>query len=192
MAADDRLYPKPVDPNSSFVRVLQPGATVAVVDGKTMNNLVNGISPYVNVQPGNIAVSAGTSSATFKVAPGAYYTYAWTTSGEGIAMKDVAPTDASKAEVYVYNLSDKPTIDLFVPSAKVDAVSDVPMNGSKGVALKAPLTLNVEVHLRDQHASARRSMGSTCERKGAVSVVLTGSGSTYSAVALPNAFYVSQ
>src|SRR4051812_41939362 len=125
LAADDGLYEKPVDPNSAFVRVLSPNTNVAVIDGKTLNSLSNGLSPYVNVQPGDIAVTAGDTSGTVPAQPGAYYTLTWGPDGKPLVIQDAAPTDPSKAEVYLYNLSDKTTVNLFVPAAKVDAIADV-------------------------------------------------------------------
>ena len=187
LAQDAGLYDKPVDPNSAFVRVLLPGAGAANVDGNALTDLSNGFSAYVNVQPGDIEVSAGDASATVTAEPGAYYTLGWAPDGTALTFNDLAPSDPSKAQVYLYNLSDKPAVGLYVPAAKVDAITDVAINGTAAVALKAPLTLDVEV--RSGSETLASIAGIDLQRKGGVSIVLTGSGTAYEAQSVENAFF---
>ena len=71
-AQDDGLYDAPVDPNSAFVRVLVPGAAVAVVNGTTVDDVTDGLSAYVNVARGDCQVSAGDFAGYVTAAPGAY------------------------------------------------------------------------------------------------------------------------
>jgi alginate O-acetyltransferase complex protein AlgF len=186
-AQDDGLYDAPVDPNSAFVRVLAPAASIAVVNGTSLDQLTDGLSPYVNVQPGDIAVSAGEADGTVKAAPGGYYTYAFDADGKPTLLTDQAANDPSKAIVYFYNFSDKPTVDLFVPSAKVNAIEAIPTNGTKSVALKAPLKLDVEVMA--DGASIAKVAGLDLKRRGGVSVIFWGTEGAYSAAAVQNAFY---
>ena len=189
-AQDDGLYDAPVDPNSAFVRVLSPGASVAVVAGTTVNDLKDGLSPDVNVQPGDIPVSAGELTGDVSATPGGYYTYAIGADGVPVVLLDQPASDPSKATVYFYNLSDKPSVDLFVPSAKVKALEDVAEDGAKSVALKAPLTLEFEVQA--DGATVAKVAALDLKRRSGFSIVLTGSGGTYTATAYENGFFRTQ
>jgi alginate O-acetyltransferase complex protein AlgF len=187
LAQDDGLYDAPVDPNSAFVRVLVPGAAMAVVNGTTVEGLTDGLSAYVNVEPGEIAVAAGDATGTVSATPGAYFTYAWTAAGEPVVMQDQAANDPSKAIVYFYNLSDKATVDLFVPSAKVNAIEAIPASTGKSVALKAPLKLDIEVVAEGETIAKVAQVD--LKRRGGVSIILSGSEGNYTAAAVENAFF---
>jgi alginate O-acetyltransferase complex protein AlgF len=190
IAQDDGLYDAPVDPNSAFVRVLVPGAAVAVVNGTTIDDMTGGLSAYVNVQPGDIQVSAGDVAGSVTAVPGAYYTYATGAAGEPVLLTDLPATDPSKATVYFYNLSDMAVVDLFVPSAKVKAIEGVAGDAAKSVALKAPLTLDFEVQA--EGATVAKVAALDLKRRGGVSIVFTGSDGSYSATAVENAFFRAQ
>jgi alginate O-acetyltransferase complex protein AlgF len=190
LAQDDGLYDAPVDPNSAFVRVLVPGAAVAVVNGTTVDDITEGLSAYVNVQPGDIPVSAGDVSGSIAAEPGAYYTYAWSVEGEPLVLTDQPASDPSKATVYFYNLSDLASVDLFVPAAKTKAIEAVEGDTTKSVALKAPLTLDFEVQADGKPVATIASL--SLKRRGGVSIILTGSNGTYSATAVENAFFRAQ
>lgn len=190
LAQDDGLYDAPVDPNSSFVRVLVPGSAVAVVNGTTVDNVTDGLSAYVNVQPGDIPVSAGDVSGSVTAEPGTYYTYAWSVEGEPLVLQDSPATDPSKATVYFYNLSDLASVDLFVPTAKVKAIEAIAGDTAKSVALKAPLTLDFEVQADGQPVATVASLD--LKRRGGVSIVFTGSNGSYTATAVENAFFAAQ
>lgn len=183
-AQDEGLYAKAIDPNSAFVRVLAPGAASAVVNGKSIGQLQDGLSPYVNVQPGDISVSAGSASGTVTATPGQYFTFVSDASGKGTTLKDMKPDDPSKAAVYLYNLSDLDKVNLFVPAANANALSDVAQLGSKGVLLKAPLTIGAEIKSNDKVVAKIASID--LKRKNGVSIIVTGSGGTYSASAVDN------
>lgn len=189
-AQDDGLYDAPVDPNSAFVRVLVPGSAVAVVNGTTVDNITDGLSAYVNVEPGDIPVSAGDVSGSLPAAPGTYYTYAWSVEGEPLVLEDAPSSDPSKATVYFYNLSDLASVDLFVPTAKVRAIEAVAGDSTKSVALKAPLTLDFEVQADGKPVASVAALD--LKRRGGVSIVFTGSNGSYSATAVENAFYRAQ
>jgi alginate O-acetyltransferase complex protein AlgF len=190
VAQDDGLYDAPVDPNSAFVRVLVPGAAVAVVNGTTVDNITDGLSAYVNVQPGDIPVSAGDVSGSVTATPGTYYTYAWSVEGEPLILEDAPSSDPSKATVYFYNLSDLASVDLFVPTANVKAIEAIAGDTGKSVALKAPLTLDFEVQADGQAVATVAALD--LKRRGGVSIVLTGSNGTYTASAVENAFFRAQ
>ncbi len=190
LAQDDGLYDAPVDPNSAFVRVLVPGAAVAVVAGTTVDDMTDGLSAYVNVEPGDIEVSAGDAHGSITAAPGAYYTYAWSVEGEPLVLADTPASDPSKATVYFYNLSDLDSVDLFVPAAKTKAIEGIAGDTTRSVALKAPLTLDFEVQSEGQPVATVASLN--LKRRGGVSIVLTGANGTYTATAVENAFYRAQ
>lgn len=187
LAQDDGLYDAPVDPNSAFVRVLVPGAAVAVVNGTTVDDITDGLSAYVNVQPGDVPVSAGDVSGSVTASPGAYYTYAWSVEGEPLVLLDDPASDPSKATVYFYNLSDLASVDLFVPTARTRAIEAIAGDTSKSVALKAPLTLDFEVQADGKPVAT--VAGLDLKRRGGVSIIFTGSNGTYSAAAVDNAFF---
>jgi alginate O-acetyltransferase complex protein AlgF len=185
-AQDDGLYEAPVDPNSAFVRVLLPGAAIAVVNGSHFNKLPGGLSPYVNVMPGEVELSAGEADATVNAAPGIFYTLAWDAAGGVVTIKDRVSNDPAKADVYLYNLSDQPSVDLFVPAAKVNAIEGAPAAGSKSVALKAPLKVDVEIKIKGE--TIGKVAGLSLTRRGGVSVVLSGSNGVYTVTAVNNVF----
>jgi len=190
LAQDDGLYDAPVDPNSAFVRVLVPGAAVAVVSGTTVDDITDGLSAYVNVEPGDVSVSAGDVSGSVTTSAGAYYTYAWSVEGEPLVLQDDPASDPSKATVYFYNLSDLDSVDLFVPAAKTKAIEGVGGDTGKSVALKAPLTLDFEV--QSEGAAVATVASLDLKRRGGVSIIFTGSNGTYSAAAVENAFFRAQ
>ena len=189
-AQDDGLYDAPVDPNSAFVRVLVPGAAVAVVNGTTVDDVTDGLSAYVNVAPGDVQVSAGDVAGSVTASAGAYYTYATTAAGEPLLLTDQPASDPSKATVYFYNLSDKPTVDLFVPSAKAKAIEGVAGDTAKSVALKAPLTLDFEVQADGETVAQVAAL--ELKRRGGVSILFTGSGGSYTTTAVQHAFFRGQ
>lgn len=190
LAQDDGLYDAPIDPNSAFVRVLVPGAAIAVVNGTTVDDMTDGLSAYVNVAPGDIEVSAGDFSGSVSASPGAYYTYASTVTGEPLLLTDQPASDPSKATVYFYNLSDQASVDLFVPSAKVKAIEGVAGDTAKSVALKAPLTLDFEVQA--EGGTVAKVAALDLKRRGGVSIVFSGSDGNYTATAVQNAFFRGQ
>lgn len=190
LAQDDGLYDAPVDPNSAFVRILVPGAAVAIVNGTTVDDITDGLSPYVNVAPGDIQVAAGDVSGSVTASPGAYYTYAWSAAGEPLVLTDQPASDPSKATVYFYNLSDMASVDLFVPSAKVKAIEAVAGDTAKSVALKAPLTLDFEVQA--DGATVAKVASLDLKRRGGVSIIFSGTAGNYSAAAVENAFFRAQ
>ena len=187
LAQDEGLYDAPIDPNSAFVRVLAPGAAIATVNGTTVDGLTAGLSAYVNVQPGDIEVAAGDAAGTVTTSPGAYYTYALTASGEPVLLQDEAASDPSKATVYFYNLSDKASVDLFVPSAKVNALEGVPASETKSVALKARRKVDMEIVADGETVATVAQLD--LKRRGGVSIVFSGTAGSYTATAIDNAFF---
>jgi len=184
-AADDAgLYAKPVDPNSSFVRIVDPQATSVVIAGLSLNDLDQGLSPYVIVKPGEIEMSVGLEKATLKTEPGKYYTYARTADGRQKFYVDAVKDDPSKAQVYLYNLSDLHMADLFVPAAKTIALKDVAAGEAGVVLLRAPLALSFAI--QSDGKTVLETATVDLKRRSGFSIVLTGTSGNYHVVAVEN------
>lgn len=181
-AQDAGLYGKAADPNASFVRVVAFDQQLATIAGKPVSP-THGVSPYVNVDPGSIKISSGGKDASMKVEPGKYYTMTIGPDGERI-FSDTVKNDPAKAQLYLYNLSDIPNIDLFVPAAKALALKGVESGQSKDVALKAPLSLAFEVQKDGTKVAGTDLID--IKRKAGYSIVVTGENGKYKAVALEN------
>ena len=184
LAEDAGLYAKPIDPNSSFVRIIDPRATSVVIAGFEVDDLDQGLSPYVNVRPGEIEMSVGLEKATLRAEPGKYYTYAHITEGAGKLYTDTVKDDPSKAQVYLYNLSDLPAADLFVPAAKATALKNIASGEAGAVLLRAPLALTFAIQSAGKTVAETGSID--LKRRSGFSVVLIGSSGNYHVVTVEN------
>ncbi|XUY27090.1 alginate O-acetyltransferase AlgF [Agrobacterium sp. rho-8.1] len=180
-AQDAGLYGKAADPKASFVRVVSFDQQAATIGGKSVPT--QGVSAYVNVDAGPVEISSGGQSTVMTAEPGKYYTMTMGMNGERI-FSDAVKNDPAKAQLYLYNLSDLASADLFVPAAKAVALKGVAAGESKDVALKAPLSLAFEIQ-KDGLAVAKTET-IDLKRKAAYSIVITGANGRYSAVALEN------
>ena len=181
-AQDAGLYGRADDPNASFVRVVTFDQQTATIGGKPVSP-DKGVSAYVNVDPGSVEVSSGGKNAVVKVEPGKYYTMTIGADGERV-FTDIVKNDPAKAQLYLYNLSDIPNVDLFVPAAKALALKGVAKGESKDVALKAPLSLAFEV--QKDGAAVASIEPIDIKRKAGYSIVIRGTNGQYKAVALEN------
>jgi alginate O-acetyltransferase complex protein AlgF len=183
LANDGGLYEKPLDPNSAFVRVIAPGATSASVQNSAFNNLEDGVSPYVAVAPGEIPVTSSLGQSTVKASAGKFYSVVVTKDGATTLVDDMTK-NPSKATLSLYNLTEKAAIDVFVPQAGAEAVSDVDSGGSKSVALRAPLAVDLVV--RDGDKDLAKLDKVEFKRLAGVTIVVTGEGDKVDAVAVPS------
>lgn len=181
-AQDAGLYGKATDPLASFVRVVSLDASASVIAGISVESQ-HGVSPYVNVEPGEVEISAGTRISRVDVQPGSFYTLAVTASGDSF-FKDPVKNDPAKAQVYLYNLSDLDGIDLFVPAAKVIAVEAVPSGASKDIALRAPLSLDFEI--RKDGIALAPPFTIELKRRSGYTVILSGTAGKYGPVVVEN------
>jgi alginate O-acetyltransferase complex protein AlgF len=186
IANDGQLYKDVTDPNASFVRVVSPGASVAVVSGESFDTLEGGFTPFVVVDAGEIDVLAGDVSGTVSVEPSSYYSFIVGADGTTTTVKDQITNNPAQADLVFYNLSDIPSVDLYVPQAKAVAVGGVPADESGSVALKAPLTLDFEV--REGETQVATISGVELKRRAGVTILLTGSAGNYEAVAVENRY----
>ena len=184
-AQDGGLYEDVPDPNASFVRVVGANLTNAVVQNTAFDDMASGVSGYVVVnQPGEISITAGVEETKVMVEAGKYYSFVVGADGTKTLVPENISSSPAQAVVTVFNLSDKPTVDLFVPAAGAVAVKGVPANSSASVALKAPLTLDFE--MRDGDTVLASLAAVDLQRRAGVAIVFRGTGGTYDIVMAPS------
>ncbi len=185
-AAAQDLYEAPADPNASFVRIVAPGETVAVINGITLDGFAGGVSPFVQVAAGPIVVALGGLEGKGQIAPASFYTFAPGADGALHLMQDMITISPAKADLVFYNDSDLPLVDLYVPAVAAMALSDIAPDTSRRVTLKAPLTLDFEV----QHAgkTLAKLPAIKMARRAGVTVVFSGRAGAYTAYATQNTY----
>lgn len=185
-AQDNQLYEDPADPNASFVRIISPAETLAVVGEKTFENVQGGVTPYVVTKAGPISVAAGDLVGDADLQPASFYTFVSSTDGTLQLVQDMITNSPAKADLVIYNLSDLPSVDLFVPAVGALALEDVTQNTSRQVTLKAPLTLDFEV--RDGDTVLASLPGIEMRRRAGVTVVFSGTAGAYTAFSTENLY----
>jgi len=183
-AQDAGLYGKPLDPNGSFVRVLDTSASSVVIAGSQIADFDGGVSPYVAVKPGTIDMSIGAQSASITAAAGRYYTYAKLSDGQTKLYVDGVKDDPSKAQVYLYNLSDLQAVDLVVPAANATAIKGVSSGTSESVSLRAPLNLSFAIQQGGKTITQTENVD--LKRRAGFSIVLSGHAGDYRVVVIEN------
>lgn len=185
LAQDGGLYEDVPDPNASFVRVVAADLTSAVIQSTALNDMSAGVSGYVVVnQPGAISITAGVDETEVTVEPGKYYSFVVSADGTKALVPENISSSPAQAVVTVFNLSDKPTVDLFVPAAHAVAVKGVATNSSSSVALKAPLTLDFEI--RDADTVLASLSAVDLQRRAGVAIVFRGAAGAYDVVMAPS------
>ncbi len=185
LAQDGGLYEDVPDPNASFVRVVAANLTNAVIQNTSFTDMSSGVSGYVVVnEPGEVSITAGVDETTVTVEPGKYYSFVVGADGTGTLVAEDISSSPAQAVVTVFNLSDKPMVDLFVPAASAVAVKGVGINTSASVALKAPLTLDFEV--REGDAALASLPAVDLQRRAGVAIVFRGSAGAYDVVMEPS------
>lgn len=185
-AQDGQLYEAPADPDASFVRIVSPGDTVAVIGSQTFDALQGGISPYVTMAAGAVSISVGDLQADGDIQPASFYTFITGTDGALHMLTDTISNSPARADLVIYNLSDLPQIDLFVPSVDAVALAGISQNTSREVTLKAPLTLDFEI--RDGTSVLATLPAIAMQRRAGVTVVFTGADGDYTAVSTDNLY----
>lgn len=180
-AQDGGLYEDVPDPNASFVRVVAANLTNAVIENTAFDDMSSGISGYVVVdKPGEISITAGVDETKVMVEAGKFYSFVVGPDGtKNLVPEDISSSPA-QAVVTVFNLSDKPLVDLFVPAASAVAVKGVGVNSSSSVALKAPLTLDFEI--RDGETVLASLAAVDLQRRAGVAIVFRGAAGVYDMV----------
>jgi alginate O-acetyltransferase complex protein AlgF len=187
LAQDNQLYEEPADPNASFVRIVSPGETLAVVGDNTFENVQGGVTPYVTMPAGPVSVAVGDLVGNGDIPPTSFYTFLIGTDGTLHLLQDSITNSPAKADLVFYNLSDIASVDLFVPAVASLALEDIEQNTSRQVTLKAPLTLDFEV--RDGGTVLAILSGIEMRRRAGVTVVFSGTAGAYTAFSTENLYF---
>lgn len=180
------LYEAPIDPNASFVRIVAPGETLAVINGTTFDSLQGGITPFLVVDPGSILVTVGGHEAKAEIAAASFYTFSPAEDGTLYMLQDSITNSPAKADLVIYNQSDLPLIDLFAPAVDAMVLDGIAPATSRQVSLKAPLTLDLEV--QSDGVVLAKLPAVTLERRAGVTVIFSGRDGAYSAQSSPNTY----
>jgi Alginate O-acetyl transferase AlgF len=189
LAADDGLYDAPPPPDAAFIRVLN-GATdtspVALdVQGQELKVLNHKVSSYAMVKAGETSAKGLAVEQVLILKPGSFYTLAITNSGSTKLFEDTPPDDPAKSRLYFYNLSDKPSVDLFVPAASKNALHGLAADSTASVELKAPLQLDMEAK-SDTDVLAKFD-AVALKRRSTVTIAVFGADGSYSGLSQPTA-----
>lgn len=185
-AQDNQLYKDPADPDASFVRIVAPGETLAVVGGNTFNDVQGGVSPYVMVMAGPVSVAVGDLAGGGDIPATSFFSFVRGADGALHMVQDAITNSPAKADLVFYNLSDLPLVDLYVPSVSAMAITGIAPNTSRQVTLKAPLTLDFEV--RNGATTLVALPAITMRRRAGVTVVFSGTDGAYSAYSTENLY----
>ncbi len=186
IAQDNQLYEDPADPDTSFVRIVSPGETVAVVGENTFENVQGGVTPYVMTMPGPVSIAVGDLASEGEIAPTSFYSFVTGTDGSLHMLRDEITNSPAQADLVFYNLSDLPIVDLYVPSVETVALAGVTPNTSRIVTLRAPLTLDLEV--RDGDSTLATLPAIVMRRRAGVTVVFSGTAGNYTAYGTENLY----
>ena len=184
-AQDAQLYEDTADPTASYVRVITAGDAVAVIDGQSFDSVASGVTPYVQVAAGDVSVMIGDIKGEGMVEPASYYTFLVGADAKSTMVRDEITNSPAQADLSLYNLSDLPSVDLFVPKAKAMALTGVPQSESRAVTLKAPLTLDFEVRSGETQLALLSAV--ELKRREGVTVIFVGSAGNYTAMVAENA-----
>ncbi|WP_103259082.1 alginate O-acetyltransferase AlgF [Tabrizicola aquatica] len=186
LAQDASLYEDVASPSSTFVRVVDAGTPVAVIQSASFEGGDSGVTPYVVIDGATeVQITSGETTATEAIQPATFYSFVVGADGTSALVVDKITRNPAQADVTFYNLSDIAQVDLYVPQAKAVAIEDVAAGSGGAVALKAPLTLDFEV--RDGENTVASVAGVNLVRREGVAIVLSGTGGTYTATMTPNA-----
>lgn len=183
---DGRLYQPAPDPNASYVRVIAPDAPFVTIATTAVESGSGGVSPYVQVEPGKIAVSSAQVTTDLAVDPATYYSVYVDVAGNVTTKADALTNSPARADLSFYNLTDRDGLDLFVPAAKQAAITGLAAAATRTVALKAPLTLDFEIRAGEDILATLPAV--SLERNAGVTIVVTGTAGSYRAVAVDNSF----
>ncbi|WP_309667314.1 alginate O-acetyltransferase AlgF [Tabrizicola sp.] len=185
LAQDAGLYEDVANPDASFVRVVDAGTKMAMIQSASFDSVDGGVTPYVVIDgETEVQIVSGETSVTETIQPATFYSFVVGEDGSSALVVDTITNNPAQADVTFYNLSDVAMADLFVPQAKTIAIKGVAVNGGGSVALKAPLTLDFEV--RDGEKVLATLPAVALKRREGVAIVLSGSGGTYTATVSAN------
>ncbi|MEP3498965.1 MAG: alginate O-acetyltransferase AlgF, partial [Lentilitoribacter sp.] len=169
-ANDGGLYESIIDPNLSFIRVVMSNDETPTIAGKSLSDADGAISPYLATNPGDVAITLGSARGQISTESGNFYTVMLDEDGSTKVFEDEIGKSPAKASLFVYNLTSKPDLDLFVPKAKRNALSDIDEGVSKSVSIKAPLKLAFSVKFGDDVLAEVPQV--SLKRGGSVAIVI--------------------
>lgn len=187
LGQDNQLYEDPADPNASFVRIVSPGETLAVVGENTFDDVKGGVTPYVMTVAGPVSVAVGDLVSEGDIPPTTFYSFVKGTDGTLHLLQDAITNSPAKADLVFYNLSDQPLVDLFVPTVDTVALAAIAQNTSRQVTLKAPLTLDFEVRNGETVLASLPAI--EMRRRAGVTVVFSGSAGAYTVFSTENLYF---
>jgi hypothetical protein len=169
-ANDGGLYESVVDPNLSFIRVVMRNDETPTIAGKSIADADGAITPYLATDPGDVDITLGSARGQISTESGIFYTVMLDEDGSTKVFEDEIGKSPAKASLFVYNLSSKPDLDLFVPKAKRNAISDIDEGVSKSVSIKAPLKLAFSVKNGDDVVAEVPQIA--LKRGGSIAIVI--------------------
>lgn len=185
LAQDGGLYEDVPDPNASFVRVVAVGLNQAVVGATSLDQIEDGVSGYVVIdKPGEITIMTGLDETKVTIEAGKYYSFIVGPDGTKTLVHEDISSSPAQAVLSFFNLSDKASVDLFVPAAKAVAVAGIAPDAAGSVALKAPLTLDFDVREGDTVLASLPAV--ELKRRAGVAIVFRGTAGAYEVVMEPS------
>ncbi|MFO1350180.1 MAG: alginate O-acetyltransferase AlgF [Gammaproteobacteria bacterium] len=190
-AQDEALYDPAPPPNAAFVRVVNATGETAPISAQIAEVSFKDIaypaaSPYRIVHEGQHDASVGNKKETVTIEAGKYYTLAAIGSGGALhlaAISDTISTNPAKCGVLFYNLSDKTSASLRVPSRKVDIVGDL---GSGQGKMREVNAIDVDLAVVTGDKTVAEFPKVQLKRRTHLSFVLTGSGDKLQALMVEN------
>jgi Alginate O-acetyl transferase AlgF len=184
-AQDAGLYEDIANPDASFVRVIDVGAAMAMVQSVSFDSMETGVTPYVVIDgDADVQLTTGGTTVTETIQPATFYSFVVGEDGTTAMVVDTITNSPAQADVTFYNLSDIPLADLYAPAAKAIAIKGVAALGGGSVALKAPLTLDFEVRQGDTVLATVPAVA--LKRREGVAIVFAGTAGSYGATVTPN------
>jgi alginate O-acetyltransferase complex protein AlgF len=185
-AQDDSLYPAPSSPDASFLRIVMAEPVTVRINGDAVAAEASGVTPYVEIAEGDQAIMIGDITETVAAEPATHYTYVVGRDGVGALVPDTPSESPSQAALTLYNLTDLDATEVYVPSADTVALADIGALEAATVALRAPLSLDVELRAGGQTLAALPAV--ELRRGVGTSIILAGEPGAYTARSFDN-FY---
>lgn len=179
LAQDDNLYPAPSSPDASFLRIVMAEPVTVRINGAAVAADAAGVTPYVEIAEGTQTLIVGDKTEELQAEPATHYTFLVAKDGTGALVPDNPSESPSQAALTLYNLTDVDATELYVPSAGTVALADIGALEGQTVALRAPLSLDVELRAAGETLAALAAV--ELRRGVGTSIILTGQQGAYTA-----------
>jgi alginate O-acetyltransferase complex protein AlgF len=171
------LYAPAPPPDSAFVRLINASGIPlsATLGAKAATAPKSGISTYVVIPQGMVAVKSGSTTVKLPVSAGKFYSAVW--NGKTFKlMIDSNADDRAKALLLVYNLSKAGALDLKTADGKLSVVSGIKPGESGNRAVNG---ITVDLAAFSGAKAVATFKGVSLERGNAYAIVVTDSGSSF-------------